>query len=114
MSKSSGWIGVDLDGTLAEYHGWSGVSNIGKPIEPMVQRIKAWLAAGRKVKIFTARVASSDNSIARKFIEEWCQEVFGVVLPVTCQKDMSMIELWDDRAIQVIFNTGARADGVDG
>lgn len=27
-----GWIGVDLDGTLAEYHGWKGVDHIGPPV----------------------------------------------------------------------------------
>lgn len=26
-----GWIGVDLDGTLAEYHGWKGAEHIGQP-----------------------------------------------------------------------------------
>ena len=26
---SRGWIGVDLDGTLADYHGWRGAEHIG-------------------------------------------------------------------------------------
>lgn len=30
-----GWIGVDLDGTLAEYTGWKGVEHIGEPITPI-------------------------------------------------------------------------------
>ena len=29
-------IYVDLDGTLAEHHGWKGVDHIGKPIPAMV------------------------------------------------------------------------------
>lgn len=33
-----GWIGVDLDGTLAEYDGWKGPDEIGAPVEPMVER----------------------------------------------------------------------------
>lgn len=33
------WIGVDLDGTLAEYHGWQGPDNIGSPVQPMVERM---------------------------------------------------------------------------
>ena len=41
---SEGWIGVDLDGTLAEYLGWQGMGHIGEPIAPMVERVKAWLA----------------------------------------------------------------------
>lgn len=46
---------MDLDGTLAEYHGWNG--GIGKPIPGMVRRVKAWLAEGLEVRIFTARVS---------------------------------------------------------
>jgi hypothetical protein len=45
-------------------------------------------------------------------IEAWCVEHIGVVLPVTNVKDFGMIELWDDRAVQVVPNTGQRVDGV--
>jgi hypothetical protein len=31
---------------------------------------------------------------------------------VTREKDFAMIELWDDRAVQVVTNTGERADGL--
>ena len=34
----SGWIGVDLDGTLAEYHGWNGGA-IGEPVPAMLARV---------------------------------------------------------------------------
>jgi hypothetical protein len=34
------WVGVDLDGTLAEYHGFKGPEHIGKPIPKMVARVK--------------------------------------------------------------------------
>jgi len=54
----SGWIGVDFDCTLAEYHGWNG-GELGPPIPAMVERVKAWLAEGREVRIFTARVAET-------------------------------------------------------
>ena len=111
----SGWFGVDLDGTLARYDGWLGVSHIGEPIAPMVERVKAWLADGKDVRIFTARVArllSADpeakieGNRALHYINEWCMAVFGRVLPVTCIKDFGMIVLYDDRAIQVEANTG--------
>jgi len=36
----------------------------------------------------------------------WCEKHLGLALPVTCVKDMHMIELWDDRAVQVVTNTG--------
>lgn len=48
----------------------------------------------------------------REMIESWCVEHIGHKLPITNVKDYGMIELWDDRAVQVIPNTGRRADGV--
>lgn len=100
----SGWIGVDLDATLAEYHGWNGGA-IGAPITPMVDRVKAWLKEGVTVKIFTARVCNGDaEQIA--LIKAWCIQHIGQELDVTATKDFAMIELWDDRCVQVIPNTG--------
>ena len=101
---NNGWIGVDLDGTLAHYEGWD-KGRIGKPIPKMVARVKDWLAKGHKVKIMTARVAYR-NEAQEELIKEWCEEHIGERLPVTCMKDFSMIELWDDRAIRVQKNTG--------
>lgn len=110
---SSGWIGVDLDGTLAHYEGWVSPTHIGPPIAPMVERVKNWLAAGRTVKIFTARMHGHgmkllDGTIedVKTPIENWCREHIGQVLEVTNCKDFGMIELWDDRCVQVIANTG--------
>lgn len=118
----SGWIGVDLDGTLAEYAGWQGPAHIGRPVERMLRRVKEWLAEGKDVRIFTARVsydAGNDErmaqaSAARLAIEAWCGNHLGRVLPITNIKDYGMYELWDDRAVQVFPNTGVRADGREG
>ena len=116
-----GWIAVDLDGTLAEYYGWPVDGSIGEPIPAMVERVKVWLAGGKDVRIFTARVwplglqrfhndglaqRSADAEFQLVRVEVWCREHLGQVLPVTCIKDFGMIELWDDRAVQVIPNTG--------
>ena len=116
---SDGWIGVDMDGTLAVYDGWRGISHIGEPIQKMVQRVKSWLEDGRDVRIFTARVApkslmanSAERHTVTDPIEAWCFKHLGAVLPVTHEKDFQMVELWDDRCVQVIENTGERADGV--
>ena len=119
----SGWVGVDLDGTLAKYGIWNG--GIGDPIPLMVERVKKWLAEGVEVRIFTARVGSGggystesgrsdDDGFAaeqRALIEAWCEKHIGCKLPVTATKDFRMIELWDDRAVQVVVNTGQRVDG---
>ena len=113
----NGWIGVDLDGTLAEYDGWHGENHIGKPVPLMVERVKQWIAEGKDVRIFTARAYSPvevglfhnepmTKREAIKVIEKWCKEHIGVVLPIVCTKDYGMIELWDDRCVQVIPNTG--------
>ena len=107
-----GWIGVDLDGTLAVYTGWQGEHHIGEPIKPMVKRVKEWLDQGVEVRIFTARVGTTkddrDISRVRATIESWCFQHIGVALPITNLKDFGMIELWDDRAVQVVKNTGRR------
>lgn len=118
----NGWIGVDLDGTLAEYTTWQGVEYIGAPVPKMVERVKKWLSEGKDVRIMTARV----SPVAIKLncgmvnvgtkrevygpIESWCKKHLGIILPITHEKDMGMLELWDDRAVQVIPNTGERVD----
>jgi hypothetical protein len=122
--SAGGWIGVDLDGTLAHYAGWKGADHIGAPIPVMVQRVRRWLKQGRTVKIFTARVGATDDVVdqsplpgtlidshefaetQRRLIQEWCERHIGQRLEVTATKDYGMDELWDDRAIRVEMNTG--------
>lgn len=106
----SGWIGVDLDGTLAEFGVWKGHRFIGDPIKPMVDRVKKWLDEGKTVKIMTARAFAATEEDLNE-IRAWCREHIGQELDITNVKDYGMYELWDDRAIQVITNTGRRADG---
>lgn len=109
----NGWIGVDLDGTLAEYTTWKGLMHIGEPIWPMVYRIRSWLHEGVEVRIFTARMSAgtdTDGATAADF-ERWlviwlrdrCQLP---PLKATNVKDFNMLELYDDRAVQVEINTG--------
>lgn len=104
---------MDLDGTLAYYDKWRGADHIGAPIPLMVARVKEWLAEGKNVKIFTARVhghgmplLSGATCDAITPIQEWCKKHIGQSLEVTNVKDFGMIELYDDRAIQVYRNEG--------
>lgn len=106
----NGWIGVDLDGTLAHYNGWQGVEHIGVPVPAMAARVRGWRAQGIEVRIFTARVHGPGRQDALPHINAWLLHHFGEALPVTCEKDYGMVELWDDRAVQVTPNTGERAD----
>lgn len=114
----TGWYGIDLDGTLAYYSTWDGGS-IGAPIPTMVNRVKAWLAEGREVRIFTARVAESGlkNDVGgvddkkfvkaqRELIQAWCELHIGQKLAVTATKDFGMVCLYDDRRVRVETNTG--------
>jgi hypothetical protein len=122
------WYGVDFDGTIAEYHGFKGAGVLGKPIPLMLERVKRWLAEGKDVRIFTARVWHPDVTshvsehefntrmmearAARNAIRSWCVEHVGQELPITCEKDYKMVRLFDDRAVQVEKNTG-RLIGMD-
>ena len=115
MKRNTGWIGVDLDGTLAKYDGFIHATHIGEPIQPMVERIQQWIANGYTVKIFTARVTQGlinrdgsqyDVEAVRTAIQDYTEKHIGHRLEVTNVKDFSMIELWDDRAVRVAENTG--------
>lgn len=123
--REPGWIGVDLDGTLAEYNGWVGPDHIGDPIPKMKARVLDWIEKGFRVKIMTARVHPSqpDNEQRKASIQKWLakhiypecpiwfREPWPCELELTHEKDFLMLELWDDRCVQVIPNTGERADG---
>ncbi len=114
-----GWIGVDFDGTLVTYERHLGAETFGEPIYRMIERVNRWLAKGQRVRIVTARVSSPADNAQRQrdaaksliAIQDWCEAAFGQILPVVCAKDFAMIELWDDRAVQVKPNSGERADG---
>jgi len=100
---ASGHILVDLDGTFAEYYGWKGADHIGPPIPAMLTRVMAWLDEGIDVRVFTARACIPEQIPP---IEAWCRKHLGRVLPVTNQKDVATIAIYDDRAFRVEANTG--------
>lgn len=113
--KSKGWLGVDLDRTLAYYDKYQGPGDIGAPIGAMVDLVKFWLESGEDVRIFTARVYLppdpgirdyEDYMAAHVAITNFCEEQFGRRLPITCQKDSRCIGLYDDIAYRVEANTG--------
>ena len=85
-----------------------GIDKIGEPVPAMLERVKAWIAEGQEVRIFTARVAvtSKGRADAHAAIREWCEKHIGAKLKITAEKDFNMIELWDDRCVRVETNTG--------
>lgn len=96
-------VAVDLDKTLAKFKEWKGKDFVGEPIAPMVDRVKKWLAEGKKVVIFTARANKPENIPP---IRKWLKENIGQELPVTNVKRPDFAQIWDDRAVTVQKNTG--------
>lgn len=103
MVVNKGWIGVDLDGTLAQYDESIGTRQIGRVCLPMLQRILAWLAAGVDVRIITARASDPD---LKRSMTSWLIENGLPELDVTDCRDTDLLQQWDDRAVQVEMNTG--------
>ena len=99
----AGWIGIDLDGTLATYQRWEGSDHFGDVLEPMKIRIQQWLDNQIEVRIFTAR-ASQEKNIAP--LQAWLVEQGLGELAVTNTKDYDLLQIWDDRAVEVEANTG--------
>jgi hypothetical protein len=94
-------LALIFDNTLANGESWKGHEHVGDPIPAMVRRVKAWLSSGKDVRIFTARSSKSYPTIRR-----WCFKHLGKTLKITNTKDKYMTALYDDRAVQVVPNTG--------
>lgn len=134
-ASGQGWYGFDLDGTLAVYDGWHGIDHIGAPVAKTVRLMKRMHEDGLRVKILTARVSprsdvemklnpylenhwciESPNDMpwamnfehwtALEFIQDWCWKVLGFVPEITHEKDYLMLNLFDDRVVQVEPNSG--------
>lgn len=106
--EHSGYKATDLDGTLAFHNPGDGVKTGGDPIPRHLERVKQWLADGWEVRIITARVSPEWNDRAEqtKLIQDWTEKHLGVRLMVQAHKCGQMRELWDDRAVGVVPNTG--------
>jgi hypothetical protein len=99
MANRRGWIGIDLDGTLAAGESGLRFGEIGAPVQPVVDLVQRLISEGWEVRIFTAR--ASWGPAAVRGVEIWCRRVFGLVLPVTNCKDGDCLLYLDDRAVSV-------------
>ena len=113
MSGFNGkWHGFDLDGTIADNSAHTfGLGKIGKPVKPMCDLMKKLHTEGRRVKIFTARLSDvGSDPLSQKAVKEhiwkWCDENLGFRPEITDRKDYMMECIYDDRAKQVVRNTG--------
>lgn len=96
------WLGVALDGTLADDSKAEGDA-IGPPVHNMVQRLIDWDAQGYCIKILTWR-AATEAGLAE--VHSWLKQHGLPSLEVTDAKDFSMVEFWSADALQVPANTG--------
>jgi hypothetical protein len=110
----SRWIGVDFDGTIAyNVKNRTDPYQVGEPIPAMINRIRDWIMKGFTVKLLTARMnlksstgKERDVEKMRTILQQWCIEHIGTSLECTNMKDGWMEVLWDDRAVQVIPDSG--------
>lgn len=108
-------IAIDLDKTLAYHESEWGISKIGEPILPMVNKVKEWLNRGYRVTIFTARM-SYDYSVLEEqslMIREFLIRAGLPNLPKTALKTSNFTHFIDDRAYHVNRNTGIISDKID-
>ena len=112
-------IAVDFDGTLVIE---VPPPAIGKPVEEMVKKVKDELAQGTQVFIFSARVNPDGHNYeaalaateAVLIIADFCREQFNMLLPITHEKLSIYDAIYDDKAIQIIKNTGVSLDELVG
>lgn len=110
-------VATDFDATLATYDGPAGGPlALGDPIEKHVDRVKGWLKDGIHVEVFTAKINVDDPELRMLItlaIHAWCKKHLGVVLAVTDRKKGTWKQIWDDRTVRVVSNTGKVYPGAD-
>ena len=99
----SAWIGVGLDGTLSIAPEHFRVDHINPPVPEMLKRVKDWIAHGYTVKVVTARASIEGGA---EVVKKWLVKNGLPDVEVTNAKDFHMLEMWDDRGVQVLMNSG--------
>ena len=98
-AEKAQWIGVDLDGTLAEAEPWKGFDHIGKPVPMMMKRLKnmaGYGLPGKDCNCPSSKSGARDSSNPRLVKKNGLPE-----LEITSHDDMDMRE-YDDRCVQVV------------
>lgn len=95
---------VDLDGTLAYFERWNNIGDIGEPINEIKEKILKWINEGITIKIFTARAYKKELI---KPIRKWLLlNGLPPTLEITNIKGVDCDLIFDDKAREVIYNTG--------
>jgi len=98
-----GWIGMDLDGTLASFEPGQNEYVIGAPVPASMRILRKHLDSGTEVRIFTAR-AADPAQVA--LVRAWMEKHGLPNLSITNKKDYDMYKLYDDRAVPIKRNQG--------
>ena len=108
-------IALDLDKTLAFHESKWGISKIGDPILPMVDKVKEWLSKGYKITIFTVRMNNTGEVLETQIamIKEFLIGAGLPNLPKTATKQRDFSHFVDDRAYHVERNTGRIIGEID-
>jgi hypothetical protein len=104
------WVGVDLDGTLAEEVkvDENYALTIGKPYPKVIAFVKDLIDSGVKVKIFTPRVSEMEprHAAAEKAIRKWTKAQFGTPIPSTATRDYLCVTILSVKVKQLVPDTG--------
>lgn len=108
-------IALDFDKTLAYHESKWGISRIGDPIWPMVEKTKEWLSKGYGVTIFTVRMSTEGDTLKKQtqMIDDFLTSVGLPILPKTAMKQRHFSHFVDDRAYHVEPNVGKLSDNID-
>ena len=72
-----GWVGVDLDGTLAKSDRVVTLARIGEPIPKMAELVRSIIKSGVRVKIFTARAGDVEQV---QLVKSWLRKIIFPIL----------------------------------
>ena len=107
MANNKRIIAVDLDGTLAHYDSWKGIDHIGPVVPEVANAMELAQREGADIWIFTSRVSDpADAEQAGKVVHNWLVKNNFQFEGITAVKHKFFTEFWDDRAVQVIRNSG--------
>lgn len=91
-------LGIDLDGTIAQYSGWIDEETIGDPIPGARAFLEALKAKGYSLQVFSARAGTPKG---RQAIIHWLvrHQLVHLFDGVTSEKLYKFAAFVDDRAV---------------
>jgi len=111
-------VAIDVDGVLATYDGWKGLTNLGDPIPGAVEMTHALNEAGYKIIIHTTRINDQLNKMPSDFEPHdrnvWLAHLLSIIRNWLDKHEFAYHEIWqiegkpiahiylDDRALACV------------